>query len=64
MNHDQKVAVMCAFADLCGALQAYQQLDMHAHDWRAHQQSIEDLMNLFPNLNLTLPEDLLDSADA
>ena len=63
MNHDQKLAVTCAFADLCGALQAFQQLDIHAHDWRAHQQSIEDLMDAFPNLNLTLPEDLLDSAD-
>ena len=62
MNHDQKLAVMCAFADLCGALQSFQQLDIHAHDWRAHQQSIEDLMNAFSDLNLTLPEDLLDSA--
>jgi len=64
MNKDQKLAVTCAFADLCGALQAFHQLDIHTHDWRAHQRSIEDLMDAFPNLNLTLPEDLLDSADA
>jgi len=60
MNNDQTLAIACAFADLCGALQAFQQLDLHAHDWRAHQQSIEDLMAAFPDINLMLPEDLLD----
>lgn len=60
MNDEQKLAIKCAFADLCGSLQAFQQLDMHSHDWRAHQQSIEDLMDAFHELNLTIPEDLLD----
>lgn len=47
MNDQQILAVKCALADLLGAQQAYEQADMHAHDWDAHQQSIEDLRAAF-----------------
>ena len=47
----QQLAIACALADLQGALQAYEQGDIHAHDWRAHQQSIEDLLGVFPFLS-------------
>lgn len=47
MTDSQKFAIECAFADLLGALQAYQQSDMHVHDWDAHRQSIMDLAESF-----------------
>lgn len=46
----QKTAIACALADLQGALQAFEQDDIHVHDWRAHQQSIADLLEAFPFL--------------
>lgn len=43
MTEEQIIAIRCAHADLVGALQAKQQGDIHAHDWKAHYQSILDL---------------------
>ena len=53
MNDKQKQAVACALADLQGALQAFEQDDIHVHDWRAHQQSIDDLLEAFDFLTTT-----------
>lgn len=53
MNEKQRQAVACALADLQGALQAYEQDDIHVHDWRAHQQSIDDLIEAFDFLTFT-----------
>lgn len=50
LNKEQQTAIKCALADLQGSLQSYEQGDIHAHDWRAHQQSIDDLLNAFPFL--------------
>jgi hypothetical protein len=36
--------------DLLGAIQAMRQLDMHAHDWDAHEQSIEEMEKYFPDV--------------
>lgn len=47
MNKDQIQAVKCAYADLQGALQARNKLDVEAHDWEAHQYSIEGLEDAF-----------------
>jgi len=33
----------CALADLEGSLQAYEQNDIHVHDWEAHKLSIEEI---------------------
>ena len=35
-------ALKCALADLEGSLQAHNQTDWYAHDWEAHQQSIDE----------------------
>ena len=35
-------ALKCALADLEGSLQAHEQMDRLAHDWEAHQQSIDE----------------------
>jgi len=51
MTKQQELAIACALADLQGALQAYEQGDIHAHDWRAHKQSIDDLFDAFPFLS-------------
>ena len=52
MTDTQKLAVRCAYADLLGALQAFEQGDLQAHDWTAHQQTLDDLLAAFPGLDL------------
>ena len=56
MTPEQDLAIACAFADLCGALQDYEQRGSgdSYHDWDAHRQSIADMANAF---NLETPED-------
>ena len=51
MTDKQKTAIRCAFADLIGAVQAYNQGDYHLHDWEAHITSIEDLKQEFDFLD-------------
>ena len=50
MNEKQKMAIRCALLDLIGSLEAKEQNDIHAHDWRGHEMSIEDLENAFPEI--------------
>ena len=52
MTEAQISAIRCALADLSGALQAHQQGDTNAHDWEAHQLSIDELVDAFPELKL------------
>lgn len=47
MNEAQILAVRCAYADLVGALQARNQMDIEVHDWKTHLQTIIDLENIF-----------------
>jgi hypothetical protein len=54
----QRTAIQCAFADLVGAYQAYQQSDMHVHDWDAHFQSILDLAECFDFVDKNVIETL------
>lgn len=56
MPRDQADAVLCALADLCGSLQAFQQGDSRLHDWRAHKLSIQELAAAF-GLEEEIPED-------
>jgi hypothetical protein len=44
MNDNQILAIKCAYADLLGAYQAMEQGNTHAHDWKAHKQSIDELL--------------------
>ncbi len=44
----QKLAIKCAYADLLGALQNYEQGNYADHDWDAHKQTIEELSSHFP----------------
>jgi hypothetical protein len=62
MNDEQKTAIRCAFADLCGAMQAYLQGDVHAHDWKAHELTIMEMKEAFDFLP-DLPPDLKDEED-
>lgn len=66
MNDRQKETIQCAFADLCGSLQSFNQLPYKAsmHDWEAHGQSILDLIKYFPELKLELPENLKHLANS
>ena len=51
MNEEQIFAIRCACADLIGALQARNQMDIEVHDWKAHKLSIDDLINTFDFLS-------------
>ena len=44
----QRRAILCAFLDLKGALQAHEQGDNLAHDWKAHKLTMEELVEAFP----------------
>lgn len=50
MNDKQKLAIKTALADLIGSLQAKNDLDFFVHDWKGHLQSINDLVEAFPEL--------------
>jgi hypothetical protein len=52
MTPEQILAIRCAYADLVGALQHHENDSTINHDWDAHEQSIEDLLSTFPELNL------------
>jgi hypothetical protein len=57
MTDKQLFAVRCALADLCGALQDFQDRGGDSiHDYRAHKQSIEELAEAF-GLEDEVPED-------
>lgn len=50
MTNEQVMAVRCAFADLVGAYEAYENMDMHRHDWKAHLLTIQEMEVAFPEL--------------
>jgi hypothetical protein len=50
MTPEQILAVKCAYADLLGAQQAHEQGDHQAHDWRAHRQTLSELVTAFPDI--------------
>ena len=58
MTEAQIFAVRCALADLCGALQDYQQWGSidSGHDWDSHRQTIHELAEAF-DLGDEVPED-------
>lgn len=43
MTKEQIQVIKCAYADLVGALQAKEQGNMQAHDWKAHLETIREL---------------------
>jgi hypothetical protein len=59
MTDEQKMVIRCAFADLCGAMQAYLQGDSHTHDWKAHGLTIHEMSQAFDFLD-PIPNDLAD----
>lgn len=64
LTPEQITAIRCAHADLMGALQAYEQSDLHVHDWRAHEQSIKDLESAFADLIPQLAEHAAQYAES
>jgi hypothetical protein len=48
ITKEQKLAITCAYCDLVGAKQARDWEDIEAHDWKAHQRSIDELEKAFP----------------
>lgn len=47
MTNDQIVAIKCAYADLVGVLQCFNQCAVTTHDWESHLESIRDLEKQF-----------------
>lgn len=50
LNQKQVTALRCAHADLLGALQARNQLDMEVHDWKSHLLTLTELEEAFPEI--------------
>jgi hypothetical protein len=50
MTKEQKNAILCAYLDLRGALDAHDNLDPMSHDWKAHRLTIAELVEAFPFL--------------
>lgn len=50
MSNEQMMAIRCAYADLQGAYQAYEQSDVLAHDWKAHRLTLDEMLESFPFL--------------
>ena len=48
MTQDQIIAIKCAYADLVGVLQCFNQWEVTTHDWKSHLESIRDLEKQFP----------------
>jgi hypothetical protein len=44
------MVIRCAYADLVGAKQARDQMDIEVHDWRDHERTIEEMEEAFPFL--------------
>jgi hypothetical protein len=59
LTEKQISVIRCAFADLCGSLQARDQLDIEVHDWQSHKLSIHELKDEFGKLMDAIPEDCL-----
>jgi hypothetical protein len=47
MTNEQIIAVKCAYADLVGILQCFNQHETSVHDWESHLESIQDLEKQF-----------------
>ncbi len=47
MTEKEKFVITCAYLDLKGALEAFEDGSYPEHDWTAHKESIEDLENTF-----------------
>ena len=47
MTIKQKRAIRCAYLDLIGAKQTWEQSDIYAHDWKAHELTIQELEETF-----------------
>jgi hypothetical protein len=62
MTDEQKMAIRCAFADLCGAMQAHLQGDNHTHDWKAHLLTIYEMAQAFDFLD-PIPADLANEGE-
>ena len=48
MTKQQRLAITSAYCDLIGAKEARDWEDTEAHDWEAHQRSINELEEAFP----------------
>ena len=50
MTNSQALAIRCAYADLLGALQNYEQGSYADHDWDAHRTTIEEMEAEFSDI--------------
>jgi hypothetical protein len=50
MTEVQILAIKCAYADLLGALQNYEQGTFSDHDWDAHKLTLDEMVMAFPEI--------------
>lgn len=60
MNEAQILAIRAAHADLTGAFEAFLHGSRLYHDWEAHQKTIGELVEAFPELHLGVRHDAFD----
>lgn len=51
LNEKQILAIKCAYLDLKGSLENFEQGTYSDHDWKAHKLSIQELEEEFDFLN-------------
>ena len=59
LTKNEQLVIKCAYADLVGALEARNMVDMEEHDWTGHVKSIKELEETFSFID-PVPRDLLD----
>lgn len=50
LTNTQQAAIKCAFVDLCASYKAWNEMDVYSHDWIAHRNTIDELLEAFPFL--------------
>jgi len=55
LTGEQITVIKCAYADLVGARQAFEQDDIHVHNWNAHNETIEEMEDAFDFLDKEKP---------
>lgn len=50
MTEEQIIAIKCAYLDLKGSLEGYEQGSYSDHDWKAHRLTIEEMEAAFSDI--------------
>jgi len=60
LTDEEKLVIRCAYADLLGSLQNYEQQSYSEHDWDAHRTTLQEMETTFDFLNNDIPKNRED----